>query len=118
MLRVTNGPLVWRMYMNPRQNLFPIGCVVTWNPDAPSVWQVIWTPGPMIVVDEHWHSGEPSEYALKFGVDGMCMTPGWILTVEYDADAANYYNPPLSRILGKQRITNDIHEKWLMRHAG
>lgn len=103
--------------MDPKQNPFPIDSVVTWNPDAPKTWQLIWTPGPMIVVGAYWHDGKPSAYALRFGPNGMCITPGWILTVEYGADETNYYSPPLSLLLGKERITKDIHEKWLMHYV-
>ncbi len=100
--------------MNLKRNLFSVGSVVTWNSDAPSIWRVIWTPGPMRVVKARWHDGKPSVYSLKFGADGMGITPGWMLTVEYPADEPRYYDPPLSTYLGKDHATNDVHEKWLM----
>ncbi len=93
---------------------FAIGSLVTWSNTVPEAWCRIWTPGPMTVVSAYWHDGIPNEYAKMFGEGGMRITPGWILTVEYDPDASGYYNPPLSLLLGKKKITKDVHEKWLV----
>lgn len=88
--------------------------VITWVDDVPSHWHWSVTPGPMKVVGMWWHSGKPSEYAKLFGENGMNITPGWIITVEYDADLTTHYNPPLSFFFGKI-IRRDIHQKWLRR---
>ena len=100
-----------------KQNPFPVGSVVTWNVEAPAIWRLIWTPGPMTVVAAYWHNGVPSEYALRFGEDGMRMTPGWILTVEYNADDTDYFDPPRSILLQRERLTENVHEKWLVQHT-
>lgn len=71
----------------------------------------------MKVVSAYWHDGRPSEYLQqfvdRFGGKRPSRTPGWIITVEYDADSTDYYDPPLSLIVGKKRITKDVHEMWL-----
>lgn len=92
---------------------FAVGSIVTWTDNAPDTWRFIWTPGPMTVISACWHDGTPSEYAKKFDENGMCITPGWIITVEYDADSTDYYNPPLSLLLGKEKLEKQVHEKWL-----
>ncbi len=89
------------------------GSLVTWIPNAPKTWRFIYMPGPMTVVSARYHDGTPSEYAKKFGKNGMRITPGWILTVEYDADSTDYYDPPLSLLFGTKRLEKEIHEKWL-----
>lgn len=96
---------------------FPVGTNVTWNSRAPANWRFVHTPGPMIVVGTEWHDGTPSELLQTF-VDMSpskrpARRPGWILTVEYDADSTDYYDPPLSLLLGEKRITKDVHEMWL-----
>lgn len=94
---------------------FRIGSIVMWVPKTPETWRYIYTPGPMRVIDARYHDGTPSEYAKMFGPNGMNITPGWILTVEYGADSTNYYNPPLSLLLGKKRIAKEVHQKWLIK---
>ena len=96
---------------------FPVNTAVTWNSRAPATWRFIHTPGPMVVVDAAWHDGTPSELLQVF-VDMFpgkrpARRPGWIITIEYDADSTSYYDPPLSLLLGKKRITKDVHEMWL-----
>jgi hypothetical protein len=91
---------------------FPIGSLVTWSLDAPRTWRKIWTPGPMTVISSRWDDGTPTEYSMKFG--GIPRKPGWVIGVEYDADSTDYYNPPLSILIGK-RIQKEIHEMWLVR---
>jgi len=102
---------------------FPVGTTVTWNSRAPKTWCFVHTPGPMVVVDAQWHDGTPSELLQTF-VDMFpskrpARRPGWILTIEYDADSTDYYDPPLSLLLGEKRVTKDVHEMWLkrVRHA-
>src|SRR3989344_1563648 len=97
---------------------FPLGSLVTWSNDAPETWHYIWTPGPMTVVSAYWHDGTPSDYFQQF-VDRFKgsrppRTPGWIVTVEYDADSTTYYDPPLSYYFHKQRIQSQIHQMWLV----
>lgn len=96
---------------------FPIGATVTWTKKAPKYWRWIHTPGPMKVVSAYWHDGMPSPYFQIF-VDRFpgkkpARIAGWIVTVEYDADSTDYYDPPLSLLCGTKRITKDIHEMWL-----
>lgn len=92
---------------------FPVRSLVTWSEDAPATWHFIWTPGPMTVISARWDDGAPTEYSMKFG--GIPRIPGWIIEVEYDADSTDYYDPPLSLLLGKERIQKEIHEMWLTR---
>jgi hypothetical protein len=92
---------------------FAPGALVTWTKDAPKTWHFIHTPGPMKVVSAYWHHGRPSEYAKMFGPNGMEITPGWIIRVEYDADASDYRDPPLSLLIGSPTVQNDFHELWL-----
>lgn len=65
----------------------------------------------MLVVSSKWDDGHPSPYSEKFG--GIPRKPGWIVTVEYDADSTSYYDPPLSLLLKKTRLKMDVHEQWL-----
>ena len=97
-----------------KENLFPIGTMVTWVADVPPTWRFTVTPGPMEVVGGWWNDGTPSEYALRFGENGMEIPPGWILTVKYDADSTDYYDPPRSILFGKSRLVTQVHEKWLI----
>jgi len=93
---------------------FPLGSLVAWSKDAPATWHVVHTPGPMTVVSVRRDEGAPSEYSMKFG--GIPRVPGWMVTVEYDADSTGYYDPPLSLLLGKKRIQGEIHQMWLQAH--
>ena len=90
---------------------FAEGSLVTWSSDAPKTWHFIWTPGPMIVISSKWSDGAPTEYSMIFG--GISRTPGWVITIEYDADSTKYYDPPLGLILGKARLQKQVHEDWL-----
>lgn len=90
---------------------FSIGSSITWANEAPQTWHFIFTPGPMQVVSARWDAGRPTEYSLRFG--GISRAPGWIITVEYDADSTKYYDPPLSILIGKKRLKEEIHEQWL-----
>ncbi len=94
---------------------FPVFSWTKWSPDAPSEWRYLFTPGPMKVVAAYYHDGVANEYAKKFGPNGFDFKPGWIVTVEYNADSTSYYNPPLSLLLGKKRIRKQLHEMWLVR---
>lgn len=90
---------------------------VKWSEEAPKTWSMIWTSAPMQVISSYWHDGTPSEFLMKFverfGGDRPARQPGWIITVEYDVDSTNYYNPPLSTFFGKRFIQTEIHEMWL-----
>lgn len=90
---------------------FAIGSLVTWVDNVPSTWRFTITPGPMQVVLCRWDDGTPSEYSMKFG--GIPRIPGWIVIVEYDADSTNYYDPPLSNLLGLTRLRREFHQMWL-----
>ena len=90
---------------------FTEGSLVKWAPGTPENFYFLYTPGPMTVLSARWSDGEPSEYSMQFG--GIRFDPGWIVTVEYDADSTSYYDPPLSSIFGKDRLVHDFHEKWL-----
>ena len=90
---------------------FETGDEVTWADSVPREWLFIWTPGPMTVVSFWWHNGRPSKFARMFGITPRA--PAWMVTVEYDPDSTDYYDPPLSIILGKPLLRMDIHEKWL-----
>jgi len=91
---------------------FAVGSLVTWANDAPQTWRFIYTPGPMTVISARFDDGQQGEYAKRFG--GIPRTPGWIITVEYDADSTDYYDPPLSYYFHKQRIQSQIHQMWLV----
>ena len=93
---------------------FRNGSFVTWSANAPKDWHYTWTPEPMMVVSSRWTDGTPTKYALMFGPNGLDFKPGWIITIEYDADTTKYYDPPLSLLLGKKRIQKEIHEMWLI----
>ncbi len=93
---------------------FPVGARVSWSAIVPRNWLFLHTPGPMIVVDVFYQDGTPTEYARQFGKNGFDFVPGWIITVEYDTDSTDYYNPPLSLLFGK-RMVKMVHEKWLVR---
>ncbi len=95
----------------PTTNPFTVGSQVIWSEKAPKSWHFIWTPGPMVVISSRWDDGHPSEYSQKFG--GVPREPGWIITVEYDADSTDYYDPPLSSLLGKKKLQEEIHQRWL-----
>ena len=90
----------------------PVGTVVKWTSDVPPTWRFIYTPGPMVVRDSFYHSGEASEYAKKFDPEGMKIKSGWIYVVEYPTKGIDYYNPPLSLLWG-EKITKMVHELWL-----
>lgn len=92
---------------------FEKGDIVVWSDDAPKEWWYIHTPGPMKVVDFWWSDGIPTKYAMMFGSNGMDFRPGWIVTVEYDADSTSYYDPPLSLILHQKEIRKMVHQMWL-----
>lgn len=94
---------------------FRVGEIVRWSDEAPSEWQYLFTPGPMAVVGMHYHDGVANDYAKMFGPNGFDFKPGWIVTVEYDADSTSYYNPPLSFYFNKKRIMKQLHEMWLAR---
>jgi hypothetical protein len=89
---------------------FAVGSNVTWSDGVPEAWRIIWTPGPMKVISARFDEGKPSKYSMKFG--GIPRTPGWIILVEYDADATLYYDPSLRGLCGS-RIQKEIHQKWL-----
>ena len=91
---------------------FAVGSLVTWADNAPKIGRFISTPGPMTVISALYDDGSQSEYAKRFG--GIPRQPGWIITVEYNADATDYYDPPLSYYFHKQRIQSQIHEMWLV----
>lgn len=91
---------------------YKAGDLVTWVDEAPKDWRYVITPGPMTVVSARWTDGKPNELAKKFD-GGFEFKPGWIILVEYDADSTNYYDPPLSLLLGKKRIPKELHEMWL-----
>jgi hypothetical protein len=90
---------------------FSIGDMVTWSDNAPKTWRFTWTSGPMTVVSVRWDDGTPSKYSERFG--GISRIPGFIVTVEYDADSTDYYNPPRSLLFNKPKLQMEIHEKWL-----
>jgi hypothetical protein len=93
---------------------FAIEQKVVWADKIPNqAWLYTMTSEPMVVVAMEWYDRPPSAYALKFGPTGLDFKSGWRITVEYDADSTNYYDPPLSLILDKKRITAVIHEMWL-----
>lgn len=92
--------------------LFAVGSMVTWAADAPESWRYIYAPGPMKVVALRFDDGAPSDYSQKFG--GIPRKPGWIVMVEYDADASPYYDPPLSVLLDTKTIRKEIHQMWLV----
>lgn len=93
---------------------FTIGQQVTWIQTLPNPsWRYTITPGPMVVVDATWCINRPSDLALLFGPNGFEFEAGWRITVEYDADSTDYYDPPLSIILGRKRLTGIFHETWL-----
>ena len=91
---------------------FAAGDTVNWVEGVPSTWLYIWTPGPMKVVSARYSDGQPSYYAKTYYFT-LDFRPGWIITVEYDADSTDYYDPPLSVLLGRKRIRKEIHEMWL-----
>lgn len=88
------------------------GSLVTWAPDVPSTWHYTITPGPMVVISSRWDDGHPTEYSMRFG--GIPRQPGWIVTVEFDADSTDYYDPPRSILFGNKRLQKELHEKWLI----
>ena len=90
----------------------PNGSLVAWSEDAPSSWRFIWTPSPMTIVSARWDDGNPTEFSQIFG--GIPRTPGWIVTVEYDPDSTNYYDPPLSLLLNAKKFRAEVHEMWLV----
>jgi hypothetical protein len=93
---------------------FPLGSFVRWSDIAPKDWLYLHTAGEMVVVGAFYQDGTPNEYAKKFSPVGMGFEPGWVITVEYDSDSTDYYNPPMSTFFGK-RMVKMLHEKWLVR---
>ncbi len=91
---------------------FSVGSLVTWSADAPENWTYLFTPGPMTVLSARWDDGTPSRYSMQFG--GIPRKPGWIITVEYDADATSYYDPPLSLIFHSKTLVKELHQMWLV----
>jgi len=94
---------------------FKSGDQVTWNEGAPKTFHLIWTPGPMTVISYRWSNGESSEFLKKFEEQfgGEPNVPGWIITIEYDADASGYRDPPMSVIMGKKILQMETHQMWL-----
>jgi hypothetical protein len=68
----------------------------------------------LTIVGSYYNDGTPNDYAKKFDKEGMCLLPGWIYEIAYDADSTPYYDPPRSLSMGK-RIVSLSHEKWLQK---
>ena len=92
---------------------FVVGQKVAWSSDAPLDWKLVHTPGPMTVVSFRWSDGLPTQYSLMFGPNGFDFKPGWIITVEYEADSTEYYNPPRSLLFQSNVIQKEFHQMWL-----
>ena len=65
-----------------------------------------------------YHDGNPSEYALKFGPNGMSLEPGWRVDVELEVDVKeclDHCGPFLKLSSGRVTVNQTIHEKWLVK---
>ena len=95
---------------------FPNRSSVAWSTKTPMTWRFTLTPGPMVVVSARFHDGTASRYTkfLTKLEDGLCITPGWIITVEYEVDSTAYYDPPRSSLFQKQKLQMEVHEMWLV----
>ena len=95
---------------------FSVGDSVGWSEDAPSAWRFLLTPGSMTVVSTRFHDGTASPYAqyLTSDADGLCLAPGWIVRIEYDADATHYCDPPRSLLFHSATLQMEVHQMWLV----